>query len=134
MQCLGERCFDFLNADRTFRRFDVALTTTLFVVGKAGSRRNKTTHNHVLLEAAQAVALAGYRSFGQYAGSLLEGGRGDEALGGQRGLGDTQKFAIAGSGLAYHEERKRSRDADTEMVVSAQEIEAALTEALQADS
>ena len=40
----------------------------------------------------------------------------------------------AGTGLAYHEERKRTRDSDSEMVVSAQEIEAALTEALQADS
>jgi DNA-directed RNA polymerase subunit beta' len=40
----------------------------------------------------------------------------------------------AGTGLAYHEERKRSRDAESEMAVSAQEIEAALTEALQADS
>jgi len=39
----------------------------------------------------------------------------------------------AGTGLAYHEERKRNRDADSDMVVSAQEIEAALTEALQAD-
>ncbi|NCF18057.1 MAG: DNA-directed RNA polymerase subunit beta' [Haliea sp.] len=40
----------------------------------------------------------------------------------------------AGTGLAYHEERKRTRDSETEMAVSAQEIEAALTEALQADS
>ena len=40
----------------------------------------------------------------------------------------------AGTGLAYHEERKRSRDSDSELMVSAQEIEAALTEALQADS
>jgi DNA-directed RNA polymerase subunit beta' len=40
----------------------------------------------------------------------------------------------AGTGLAYHEERKRSRDSESEMAVSAQEIEAALTEALQADS
>ena len=42
----------------------------------------------------------------------------------------------AGTGLAYHAERtlrKRGRDADSEMTVSAQEIEAALTEALQAD-
>ncbi len=39
----------------------------------------------------------------------------------------------AGTGLAYHEERKRSREGDTEMSVSAQEIEAALTEALQGD-
>ena len=34
----------------------------------------------------------------------------------------------AGTGLAYHEERKRKRDSETEMAVSAQEIEAALTE------
>ncbi len=39
----------------------------------------------------------------------------------------------AGTGLAYHEERKRTRDGATEMAVSAQEIEAALTEALRAD-
>ncbi|MFV0478898.1 MAG: DNA-directed RNA polymerase subunit beta' [Parahaliea sp.] len=39
----------------------------------------------------------------------------------------------AGTGLAYHEKRKRSRDSESEMSVSAQEIEAALTEALQAD-
>lgn len=40
----------------------------------------------------------------------------------------------AGTGLAYHEERKRKREADSDIAVSAQEIEAALTEALQADS
>ena len=40
----------------------------------------------------------------------------------------------AGTGLAYHSERKRVRDSDSELMVSAQEIEAALTEALQADS
>lgn len=38
----------------------------------------------------------------------------------------------AGTGLAYHSERKRRRDeSDTSMTVSAQEIEAALTEALK---
>ena len=40
----------------------------------------------------------------------------------------------AGTGLAYHAERKRVRESESETVVSAQEIEAALTEALQADS
>jgi len=39
----------------------------------------------------------------------------------------------AGTGLAYHAERKRSRESQVEFMVSAQEIEAALTEALQAD-
>jgi DNA-directed RNA polymerase subunit beta' len=40
----------------------------------------------------------------------------------------------AGTGLAYHAERKRSKESVSETTVSAQEIEAALTEALQADS
>jgi DNA-directed RNA polymerase subunit beta' len=39
----------------------------------------------------------------------------------------------AGTGLTYHAERKKKREADTEVTVSAQDIEAALTEALQAD-
>ncbi len=39
----------------------------------------------------------------------------------------------AGTGLAYHAERKRKRTRDNQVTVSAQEIEAALTEALQAD-
>jgi DNA-directed RNA polymerase subunit beta' len=39
----------------------------------------------------------------------------------------------AGTGLAYHAERKRVRDSQLEVTVSAQEIEAALTQALQAD-
>ncbi len=40
----------------------------------------------------------------------------------------------AGTGLAYHAERKRTRDSQNAVTVSAQEIEAALTEALQADN
>jgi DNA-directed RNA polymerase subunit beta' len=40
----------------------------------------------------------------------------------------------AGTGLAYHAERKRAKESVSETTVSAQEIEAALTEALQADS
>ena len=40
----------------------------------------------------------------------------------------------AGTGLAYHAERKRARETQVETTVSAQDIEAALSEALQADS
>ncbi len=39
----------------------------------------------------------------------------------------------AGTGLAYHAERKRTAKQDPRVTVSAQEIEAALTEALMAD-
>jgi len=40
----------------------------------------------------------------------------------------------AGTGLTYHEQRRRKRNVVAEPTVSAQDIEAALTEALQADS
>ena len=40
----------------------------------------------------------------------------------------------AGTGLAYHSERKRKRDADKPQRVSASEVEAALTEALNSSS
>jgi DNA-directed RNA polymerase subunit beta' len=40
----------------------------------------------------------------------------------------------AGTGLAYHSERKRRRDADKPLRVSASEVEAALTEALNSSS
>ena len=39
----------------------------------------------------------------------------------------------AGTGLTYHEERKRKKESEVEMSVSAEDIEAALTEALQDD-
>ena len=39
----------------------------------------------------------------------------------------------AGTGLTYHEERKRKKEGEVEMSVSAEDIEAALTEALQGD-
>ena len=39
----------------------------------------------------------------------------------------------AGTGLTYHEERRKKREVGNEMKVSAQDIEAALTEALRAD-
>jgi DNA-directed RNA polymerase beta' subunit len=37
----------------------------------------------------------------------------------------------AGTGLTYHEERRKRSEEDREMAVSAEDIEAALTEALQ---
>ena len=39
----------------------------------------------------------------------------------------------AGTGLTYHEERRKKREVGNEMKVSAQDIEEALTEALRAD-
>src|SRR5690606_31590757 len=80
------------------------LTTTLalVVVGEAGTGRDEPADHDVLLEAAQEVLLAGDRGLGEDAGGLLEGGRRDEGLGRQRGLGDTQQDPLEGGGhLAF---------------------------------
>ncbi len=48
----------------------------------------------------EVIHLAGDRGLGQDAGGLLEGGRRDEALGRQRGLGDAEQQRGRGRGLA----------------------------------
>src|SRR5579859_1547771 len=52
------------------------------VIRKAGAGRNQAPDDHVLLEAAQLVALAHDRRLGQHAGRLLERRRRDERIGG----------------------------------------------------
>src|SRR5476651_687460 len=90
VQRFGQCSFHFTGAyAQRFVQFTTTLT--LAVVGQAGTGRDQTTHNHVFFQAAQVIALAGYRCFGQYASGLLEGGRRDERLSGQRRLGDTQQ-------------------------------------------
>src|SRR5690606_12048077 len=53
--------------------FGIAATLAFAVVGQAGTGRNQTTDHHVLLQAAQVVALAGHGGFGQHARGFLEG-------------------------------------------------------------
>src|SRR6185436_8303254 len=55
--------------------------------------------DHVLLQAAQVVDLAGDRRFREDARRLLEGGRGDERVGGERRLGDPQQQGTSGGRL-----------------------------------
>ena len=50
---------------------------------EAGTGGNQTAHDNVLLEATQVVLSALHGGFRQHSGGLLEGGRGDEALGRQ---------------------------------------------------
>src|SRR3546814_3309495 len=61
------------------------------MVRQAGAGGNQAPDDHVLLQAAQAVAGAAHGGLGQHAGGLLERGRGDERLGRQRGLGNAQQ-------------------------------------------
>src|SRR5690606_20508379 len=76
----------------------VTLALTLGVISQTSTGWDQTTHNHVFFQTTQVVYLAGYRTFGQYAGSFLEGSRGDEGLGRQRRLGDTQQHTLAFGG------------------------------------
>ena len=58
---------------------------------QAGAGGDLLADDDVFLQAQQRVGLALDGCFGQHAGGLLEGGRGQEALGGQGGLGDAQQ-------------------------------------------
>ena len=70
------------------------------VLGKARAGRYQVTHDHVLLEAFEHIHLAEGRRVGEDAGRLLEGGRRDEALGLERGLGDAKEDRLGLCGLA----------------------------------
>src|SRR5437762_1528257 len=61
------------------------------VGGHPGPRRDQVTDDHVLLQAPQEIHLALDRGLGEHPGRLLEGGRRDEAVGRERGLGDPEQ-------------------------------------------
>src|SRR5437867_355667 len=65
----------------------------------AGPGRNQAAHDHVLLQPAQVIDPARDRRLGQDAGRLLEGGRRDERVGRQGGLGDPEQERPAGRRL-----------------------------------
>ena len=64
------------------------------MVRKPRTGRNQTTDDHVFLQTAQVVFLAHDGGFGQHAGRFLEGSRGDEAVGGQRRLRNTEEHVF----------------------------------------
>src|SRR5215471_10343118 len=61
---------------------------------------NQAAHDDVFLEAAEIVHLAGDGSFREHASGFLEAGGGDERIGRERRLGDTQEQRSARSGTA----------------------------------
>src|SRR5471032_1526996 len=92
VQCFGQCSFHFTGAYAQ-RFVSFTATLALAVISQTGTRRDQTTHDYVFFQAAQVIALAGYRRLGQYASGFLEGSRRDERFGGQRRLGDTQQHA-----------------------------------------
>src|SRR5690606_19917324 len=67
------------------------LAPALRVVRQARAGRDQPADDDVLLQAPELVPLAVDAGLGEHAGGLLERRRGDERLGGQRGLGDAEQ-------------------------------------------
>src|SRR5438270_4848998 len=88
----------FLHFGRSF--FQLRRQAHVAIVFHAGAGRNKPADDDVLLEPAQVIDRALNRSFGEHARGLLEGGGRDEAIGGERGLGNSQEQRTAGSRFA----------------------------------
>ena len=61
---------------------------------QARPRRDHVADDDVLFQAPEVVNLGGGRRFGQDAGRLLETRGGDEGVGGQRRLGDSQEHRL----------------------------------------
>src|SRR5581483_8390825 len=70
------------------------------VVVHAGAGRDEAADDDVFLEAAQRVDGAVDAGFGEHAGGLLEARRRDEAVGGERRLGDAEQQRTADCGAA----------------------------------
>ena len=70
VQRFGQCSFHFTGAHAQ-RFVCITATLTLAVISQTGTSRDQTTHDHVFFQAAQVIALAGYRRFGQYASCLL---------------------------------------------------------------
>src|SRR2546428_2622584 len=68
------------------------------VVREPGARRDQAADDHVLLQPAEVVGLAGNRGLRQYAGGLLERGRRNEAVRRERRLRDAEEHALGGRG------------------------------------
>src|SRR5918997_6913164 len=70
------------------------------VAGQARGGGDELADNDVLLEAGQAVLLALASRVGEDASGLLAGGRGEEAVRGERGLSDAEQDRVEGGWLA----------------------------------
>src|SRR5918997_1221781 len=70
------------------------------VAGQARGGGDELADDDVLLEASQAVLLALDGRVGEDAGGLLEGGRGEEAVRGERGLRNAEQDRVVGGRTA----------------------------------
>src|SRR5271170_353215 len=94
-RCRFFRCKLRLHGLRLFLR-DFGKELNVAVALQTGARGNQPAHDHVFLQAAQVIHLPGNRRFGKHTGGLLEAGRGDERIRGQRRLGDAEEQRTPG--------------------------------------
>src|SRR5919112_5606268 len=73
----------------------------LTVACEAGGSRDELPDDDVFLQACEAVHLAFDGGVGEDAGGLLERGRREEAVGGERRLGYAHKHRVVGGWLAF---------------------------------
>src|SRR5207245_10346457 len=83
---------DFIDRSRSWH-FRQQLNAA--VVLEACASGDEAAHNHVFLEAAEIVHLAGDSCFGEDARGLLEAGRRDERIGRKRRLGNAEEQGTA---------------------------------------
>src|SRR5690625_3638964 len=76
------------------------LDLNVAVPGQAGSGRDQLTEDDVLLQTQQGIGASAHRGLGEHLGGLLERGRRQPRVGGQRCLGDPHQFGTTGGGLA----------------------------------
>ena len=82
------------DAERLFSRRSLHLQAA--IASHAGAGRDEATDDDVFLQAHEVVHLALDGGFGEHPGGLLEGGRGEEAVRGEGGLGDTEEHPFRG--------------------------------------
>src|SRR2546428_8077924 len=72
-------------------RINLVFQLDVAVVLQSGSSRNQTSHNDVFFQTTQIIDFAADGCFGKHPRGLLEGCRGNERIGAQRRLGNSQQ-------------------------------------------
>src|SRR5579872_231370 len=109
---LGSHDFGFRRLRRRHlnEQFDIAIAL------QAGARGDQPAHDHVFLESAQVIDLAGDSCLVENAGGLLEARGGNEGVGRERGLGDAEQEGTARGGTATLVDHAIVLLAETELI------------------
>src|SRR2546426_19123 len=104
------------------------------VVREPGACRDQAADDHVLLQPAEVVGLAGNRGLRQYAGGLLERGRRNEAVRRERRLRDAEEHGLGGRGTLTLRQHAAVLLLEHELVDQFADDELGVADLLDADS